>query len=191
MVADDVLEKLKQGNDRFMRGETRTDYSSNRREAVADDPCPSVVLVGCSDSRVPVETVFDVGIGDAWVVRSAGHVLSEAGLASVRFGVETWGIPLVVVVGHEDCLAVRAAVEGYAPPWLHPITDYIEADPVHLGTPAEDAAATFIKAVDTHVAASVVALTTYLKGLPLLDAAKPQVVGCTYHPTTGEVRWLT
>jgi carbonic anhydrase len=190
MVAGDVLERLKLGNDRFMRGETRTDYSSSHRQAVAEQPHPSVVIVGCSDSRVPVETVFDVGIGDAWVVRTAGHVLSEAGLASVRFGVETWGIPLVVVVGHEDCLAVRAALEGFAPAWLRPITEYIEADPAQLGTSGEDESA-LVRAVDTHVTASVAALTTYLKGLPLPDAATPQVVGCTYHPTTGEVRWLT
>jgi len=191
MGADEVLEQLRDGNRRFVRGEACTEYSPSRREAVAESPDPSVVIVGCSDSRVPVEAVFDMGIGDAWVVRSAGHVLSEAGLASVRFGVETWGIPLVLVVGHEDCQAVRAAVEGFNPAWLRPITDYIEAEPLLPDSSPADESDALIRAVDAHVAASVAALTTHLKGLALPDAAMPVVVGCTYHPATGEVRWLT
>ena len=190
MVADDVLERLREGAVRFRLGKSQTDYSKTQREAVAEEPTPSVVLLGCSDSRVPVEAVFDVGIGDAWVVRTAGHVLSDAGLASVRFGVEMWGIPLVVVVGHEDCLAVRAALQGDTPKWLAAITDYIETDPAALGASGEDEATVLNGAVDAHVKASVAALETYLKGLALPISNPPHVVGCTYHPATGEVHWL-
>jgi carbonic anhydrase len=188
MVAEEVLGRLKQGNERFVRGESRTHYLPEERAAVAAEPHPTVVLVGCSDSRVPLENIFDVGVGDAWVVRTAGHVLSDPGLVSVRFGVEEWHIPLVVVVGHEDCLVVSAAVDGESPAWLEPILEYIDGDSPPVADDAGEQAP-LINAVDEHVKASVVALKTYLKAAS--PAAQTGVVGCTYSPATGAVRWLT
>ena len=75
----------------------------------------------CSD-----EAVFDVGVGELFVVRTAGHVLAQASTASVRFAVEKLGARMVVVLGHEDCGAVQAALSADSPGWLAPIIDHIE-----------------------------------------------------------------
>lgn len=189
VTAEQVLARLKEGNTRFVRGENRTTYSPEQRNAVAAEPRPMAVIIGCSDSRVPPEAVFDLGVGDAFVVRSAGQVLSEAGLVSVRFGVELWGIPLVVVLGHEDCEAVRTAVAGDAPTWLHAITDFIDGAPESAALLGDDVRARSVEAVDEHVHASVAAIATYLGSLAV-ERDAPLVIGGTYSLSTGKVRWL-
>jgi carbonic anhydrase len=83
-----------------------------RRTELADDQHPFAVVLGCSDSRVAAELVFDQGLGDLFVVRTAGHVLDTTVLGSVEYGVAVLGTPLVVVLGHDRCGAVRAASDA-------------------------------------------------------------------------------
>ncbi len=127
---------------------------------------------------MPVETVFDVGPGELFVVRSAGHVISDAGYASVRFAVEQLGARLVVVLGHEDCGAVAAARAGNAPAYLAPVTDHIHTD-----------APTLAEAVDQHVRESTVELREWFDeaGFSETDVA---VIGAAYQLASGEVHWL-
>jgi carbonic anhydrase len=115
-TAAEVLAGLLTGNRRYaadLPGAPRRD--SYWREKTAGGQEPSAVVVACSDSRVPPEILFDQGIGDLFVVRTAGHVLDAAGMGSVHYAARQLDVPLVVVLGHTSCGAVSAAVEdGHA-----------------------------------------------------------------------------
>ncbi|GIG19609.1 carbonic anhydrase [Cellulomonas chitinilytica] len=101
---------LREGNDRFVRGEMQhPSQGIDRRAEVSTEQHPFAVLFGCSDSRVAAEIIFDQGLGDLFVVRTAGHVLDTTVIGSIEYGVEVLGAPLVVVLGHDSCGAVAAA----------------------------------------------------------------------------------
>ncbi len=108
---DEALTRLKEGNQRFVNGKTdrpRQDFS--RIKEVADGQHPFATIIGCSDSRVPNEIVFDQGLGDLFIVRTAGQVSTYASWGSVEFAEEVLGTKLIVVLGHTQCGAVNAAV---------------------------------------------------------------------------------
>ncbi len=114
MSPQEVLEQLEEGNLRFVEGRKREqDVSEARREELATyGQNPMAVIIGCSDSRVPPELIFDQGLGDLFVIRTAGHVLDMIGIGSVEYAVASLSTPLVVVLGHEDCGAVKATVDS-------------------------------------------------------------------------------
>jgi carbonic anhydrase len=111
--AEDALQILKDGNARFVAGDidpdTRRDVA--RREQLAERQEPFAIILGCSDSRDPVEIVFDQGLGDLFVIRVAGNVVSKTQLGSIEFAADNLGARLVVVLGHTNCGAVDAALE--------------------------------------------------------------------------------
>ena len=111
--ADQVLDELKSGNERFI-AEKRIfpQQSLERRAEVAGGQHPMAVILGCSDSRVPPEIIFDQGIGDLFVIRVAGNIINEAVIGSMEYAVEHLGVPLILVLGHQRCGAVEAAVKG-------------------------------------------------------------------------------
>lgn len=110
---DEALLRLKVGNARSARGKLAHPHQSPAdRTSVAMAQHPFAVVVSCSDSRVPPELVFDQGIGDLFVVRTAGEVLDDPGLGSIEYAIDHLGPQLVVVLGHERCGAVKAAVDG-------------------------------------------------------------------------------
>lgn len=111
--ADLALLRLKMGNSKFVGGaSTQAKKSAARRAQVAQSQKPFAIVVSCSDSRVAPELVFDQGLGDLFVVRTAGHVVDDVGLGSIEYAVEHLGASLIVVLGHERCGAVAAAVAG-------------------------------------------------------------------------------
>lgn len=106
-----VWEVLKSGNARFAHERAEHPHSDiARRVQLSSGQAPRAVVLSCSDSRVPVELVFDVGLGDIFVVRTAGHILDMAVLGSLEFALDGLGVDLVVVMGHERCGAVAATV---------------------------------------------------------------------------------
>ncbi len=112
-----ALAELIEGNARFAAGASvhpRQD-ASRRAEVLEKGQFPFAAIVSCSDSRVPPEIVFDQGLGDLFVLRTAGNLIDEVGAASIEYAVAHLGIPLVVVMGHSRCGAVTAAAEGGAP----------------------------------------------------------------------------
>ena len=110
--ANQALERLRAGNRRFVEGDRSVDTMSQARLShfVAGQR-PLAVILGCSDSRVPVEIVFDQGFGDLFVIRVAGNVVAPSQIGSVEFAVERLGTRLVVVLGHTRCGAVQATIE--------------------------------------------------------------------------------
>ncbi|EKT78874.1 MULTISPECIES: carbonic anhydrase [Rhodococcus] len=104
---------LRQGNERFVNG---TPLHPNQgiadRAALSDGQHPTAVLFGCGDSRVAAEIIFDQGLGDVFVVRTAGHVLDDAVLGSIEYAVDIVNVPLIVVLGHDGCGAVKATLDA-------------------------------------------------------------------------------
>jgi len=109
----DAYAALLEGNARFVQGDRlHPNQDADRRSAVAPQQRPFAVLFGCSDSRLAAEIIFDRGLGDLFVVRTAGHVAGPEVLGSIEYGVNVLGAPLVVVLGHDSCGAVTAASEA-------------------------------------------------------------------------------
>ena len=104
---------IKEGNQRFVSGEViHPNQSSEQRAALAGGQTPHVVLFGCGDSRLAAEIIFDQGLGDMFVVRTAGHVLDEAVMGTIEFGPDVLNVPLIVVLGHSNCGAVGATLKA-------------------------------------------------------------------------------
>lgn len=102
---------LKQGNERFVAGHPEhPSQSIDHRASLAAEQRPKAVVFGCADSRVAAEIIFDQGLGDMFVVRTAGHVIDSAVLGSIEYAVTVLDVPLVVVLGHDSCGAVKASL---------------------------------------------------------------------------------
>ncbi len=112
-VTADPLKRLLEGNQRHVRHKfTHPHQDAGRLREVASAQHPFAVILSCADSRVPPEVVFDQGLGDLFVVRVAGNILDNAILGSIEYATEYLHVPLVMVLGHERCGAVTAAVDG-------------------------------------------------------------------------------
>ena len=108
----EVWRELRAGNQRFISGTPLHPHQDvDRRRELAGVQKPLVAIFGCSDSRLSAEIIFDIGLGDAFVVRNAGQVVSESALGSLEYAVGVLGVPLILVLGHDQCGAVRAAIE--------------------------------------------------------------------------------
>jgi carbonic anhydrase len=113
--ADAALARLMEGNRRYTHQKAKhPDESLSRRRELEGTQHPFAVILGCADSRVPPELLFDQGLGDLFVIRVAGNIVDDAILGSIEYAVEHLGTKLIVVLGHEKCGAVTAAVEGGA-----------------------------------------------------------------------------
>ncbi|TQJ41190.1 carbonic anhydrase [Arthrobacter sp. SLBN-112] len=106
-------QRLLEGNERFVSGDAQhPNQGASRRRELMDTQNPFAVIFGCSDSRLAAEIIFDLGLGDAFVVRTAGHVLDDAVLGSLEYSVSVLNVPLIVVLGHDNCGAVTATKEA-------------------------------------------------------------------------------
>lgn len=104
---------LKQGNERFVSGATiHPSQGIADRAKLVNEQHPTAVLFGCGDSRVAAEIIFDQGLGDMFVVRTAGHVIDSSVLGSIEYAVEILNVPLIVVLGHDGCGAVKATLDA-------------------------------------------------------------------------------
>ena len=113
MTPDQALELLKQGNRHYLDGSSIRPHLTGpeQRSALAHGQQPFCVLVGCSDSRVPPELLFNRGLGELFIVRNAGNCVDLAAMGSIEYAVAMLGAPLIIVLGHERCGAVAAAVD--------------------------------------------------------------------------------
>ncbi|SCE82569.1 carbonic anhydrase [Micromonospora coriariae] len=184
--------ELAAGNRRFVRGAPRhPNQDAGHRAAVADGQHPFAVIVGCSDSRLAAEIIFDRGLGDLFVVRTAGHTTGPEVLGSVEYAVTVLGTPLVVVLGHDSCGAVQAARESAAtgtPPQGH-LRAVVDAVLPSLRRAEEEGVDDIDGIVDIHIAQTVEAL---LGQSPVLAAevarGRCAVVGVSYRLSAGVVR---
>ena len=122
LSADEALKKLKQGNKRFVElHQKHPDESGKRRKEMLKGQHPFVIVLSCSDSRVPPELIFDQGLGDIFEIRNAGNVLNDHVIGSIEYAVMHCGVKLIVIMGHQDCGAINATLSGVSE------TKYIKA----------------------------------------------------------------
>lgn len=185
MTADESLKDLMAGNARFVAGKT-----SNPRRSPADysklasGQTPDAVIVGCSDSRVPPEILFDQGVGDLFVIRVAGNIISGAGptvKGSIAYAVVALGAPLVMVLGHSQCGAVKSALETKELQVPQSIRDLVGM--VDTGG-AKDLDRAIVANVRTGVA-KLKSLEPTLTGY--IETKRIKVVGAVYDLATGRV----
>lgn len=113
-----ALKRLVDGNARFVAGTSTHNKRAtpNRREELVQGQAPFAIILGCSDSRVPAEIVFDQGLGDLFVIRIAGNIVAPSQIGSIEFAIEMFGTPLVIVLGHSQCGAISATVDALVHP---------------------------------------------------------------------------
>ena len=112
LTPDTVLQMLKDGNDRFMNDNLTARLHSAQVRAAATGQYPKAVILSCLDSRIPVEDVFDKGIGDIFVARVAGNIVNEDILGSMEYGCKVSGAKLILVLGHTECGAIKSAIDN-------------------------------------------------------------------------------
>ena len=175
-----ALEKLLQGNRRYLAGLPGSRYGmAERRKEIAEGQKPFAVVVCCSDSRVGPEVVFDQGLGDIFVIRTAGEVVDDVGLASIEYAVEHVGSTLVLVLGHERCGAVTAALAGGEAP------GHIGALVKAIAPAVEESKGAPGDALDNAVRAHIRAVARRLR--EVVHEHKVEVVGARYDLDTGVV----
>lgn len=122
LSAKEAIQKLKEGNKRFVKNQAKhPDESLERKKEMLKGQHPFVVILSCSDSRVPPELIFDQGLGDIFEIRNAGNVLNEHVIGSIEYAVMHCGVKLIVIMGHQDCGAIAATLSGVSE------TKYIQA----------------------------------------------------------------
>jgi len=187
----EAIAKLKEGNARYTSGNLQhPGQTTERRAELTKSQHPFAIILSCSDSRVPPEIVFDQGLGDLFIVRVAGNVLNDEGLGSIEYGVEILGARFIVVLGHQSCGAIDAAMKtvaakGKAPGHIQSLVTAIK--PVVDSTPKGDLD-TMIKANVKHVVDALRSSTPILKAR--VESGDVQVMGGYYTLDTGAVTFL-
>jgi carbonic anhydrase len=187
----EAISKLKEGNKRYTGGnQQHPRQATDQRAELTKGQHPFAIVIGCADSRVPPEIVFDQGLGDLFVLRVAGNVIDDHSLGSIEYAVDHFGTRLVVVLGHQNCGAVTAAKEtiaakGKAPGHIQSLVTAIR--PAVEATLNRDLEAT-IKANVKHVVEALRSSTPVLK--PKVDSGELRVVGADYSLDTGAVSFL-
>jgi carbonic anhydrase len=201
-----VLQILKEGNDRFVRGESLQRDLVRQIDATALNQFPMAIVLGCMDSRIPTEMVFDVGLGDIFSTRIAGNVLTNKVLASMEYACHVAGAKLVVVLGHTRCQAIRISCDMVArsstdlastgcdhlPALIEAIRPAIEGEKeTHVDRTGSNEA--FVSRVSRVNVQNTIAAIYQRSGTlrKLVDSGKIAVVGAIYDVATGRVEFLT
>ena len=187
-IAEEVWHELLEGNHRFVEGRMTQYRVRSKRESLVSGQRPKAVIIGCSDSRVPPELVFDQSLGDLFVIRAAGNVIDAIALGSVEYAVEHLGTRMVVVLGHDRCGAVQAACSGnrVSSPNLNSII--AELQPSVLECSRQTGAALIRDVVEKnalHVAEALILRSAVLRRA--YESDELQIVAARYDILNGEV----
>ena len=199
--AEDALQKLREGNRRFVTGELDDVAAAGRAYPgrLCDGQHPLAIVLACSDSRVPVELVFDQGFGSLFVIRVAGNVSAPTPIGSIEYAVQQFGTPLVVVLGHSQCGAVMATLDELAgelahrSPGLRAIVDRVRpaVEPILVANGDPHDPAVIEQSVRANIRASVGRLSNGSRLLERrVDAGQLVIVGAEYSIETGHVEFF-
>lgn len=191
MSPDKALQLLKEGNQRFITGKSiKPNQDIDRIKEVAAGQYPFATIVGCSDSRVPNEIIFDQGVGDLFIVRTAGQVSTYASWGSIEFAEEVLGTKLIVVLGHTKCGAVNAAVQ------LPEVPGHIVTLINAIKPAVEKAKASHPQdLLEASIRENILTQVDQLRNLEPVLAKRVRegsvkIIGALYHLETGEVEFL-
>ncbi|MGI6453910.1 MAG: carbonic anhydrase [Syntrophomonadaceae bacterium] len=193
ITPDFAQQLLLEGNGRFVAGNLvpRTDLEARRKDLFAKGQKPFAVILTCSDSRVPPEILFDQGLGDIFVIRVAGNVVDSLAMGSLEYGAEHLQAPLLVVLGHSRCGAVKASVDGGEAPGsigtivdkLKPLVDSLKAD----GLSGDELCQ---KVEDENISATIREIEKSPVIHHLVDQGKLKVIGAKYCLDSGKVSFF-
>ncbi len=195
--AADALERLRDGNRRFVKGDIRNAGSidRHRREQLVDGQSPFAVVLACSDSRVPVELIFDQELGELFVIRVAGNIATPSQIGSIEYAVTQLGSRLVVVLGHSNCGAVAATLESLAngapmpSPNLEAIVEQIRPALESLRAESDDVSLEDAIVANARRAAESLAKDSEILG-DLIASRNITVTSAEYSIETGEVAFF-
>ena len=200
LTPDQVIAELKAGNERFLSGEMTLQDNNSKLLATSKGQYPKAVILSCVDSRVPVETIFDEGIGDIFVGRVAGNIEDEDMLGSIEYGTAVAGSKLVLVLGHSQCGAVKGAVDiesvsKYGMENLNSLLTNIAPAVDSVLMEGEERTSKNHELVDRAVEKNVLLTMKRMREksptLANLEAeGKIKIVGAVYDLSTGQVNWL-
>ncbi|MFC3339966.1 carbonic anhydrase [Paracandidimonas soli] len=197
--AQEALQRLTEGNRRFVSTLRNSEQLPVRKANLVSEQEPFAIILGCSDSRVPAELVFDQGLGDLFVIRVAGNIVAPSQVGSVEFAASRYGTPLVVVLGHTQCGAIQATIEELQQPAedqsrnLRSIVDRVRPSVEGL---LQTELRHDLKTLTAHaVRCNVSVSVSHLRyGSPVLEQlirnGGLQVVGAEYSLETGEVHFF-
>ena len=195
LSTDQALQQLIEGNERFVAGHAR--FPTVCKETLADlakAQHPYATILGCSDSRVPPELIFDANFGELFIVRVAGNVVSPEVMGSLQYAGSHLHTPLFVVLGHEGCGAVGAAIESKLHDVKHRSHIQILVNNILPGLDAIDTTASsgdhMAHAVEANVRWSMQQLKDSPEGKAALQEGRAKLVGAVYEIRTGRVRFL-
>lgn len=196
LTPEEALQKLKAGNQRYATGNSKfPNLTQNRRNLTnTNGQHPFATIIGCSDSRVPIEHIFDAGIGDIFSIRVAGNVSDVDEVGSIEYGVEHLNTPILVVLGHTSCGAVTAVtrgdeVHGSIPALVDNIIPAVEKAKHEHGHDFNSEL--LAAAIDYNVWQSIEDLLSKSPGtVKLVESGKLLIVGAIYDLATGKVRWM-
>jgi carbonic anhydrase len=195
VTAKQALERLLSGNARFARGEARALAASGPRAELTEGQRPWATILGCSDSRVPPELIFDAGFGDLFVIRIAGNLISPEVAGSLQYAATQLATPLFVVLGHEGCGAVKAALAARRGTPADCARIQLLLDGILPGlaglAPGGAPAAELTRAVEANVRWSARRIRESPEGQAALAAGHMDCVGAVYELASGRVRFLT
>lgn len=195
LTPEEAMKKLQEGNERYVAGKsTQPNQSQARRQETAKGQHPFATVLACSDSREPVEIIFDGGIGDIFVIRVAGNVVDTIEVGSIEYGVANLHTPVVLVLGHTHCGAVAAAVkevpvQGSIAPLVENILPAVYT--VRKKDPKLAGAKLMARAIEENVRLSIenlIARSSIIR--EHIKEGKLQVLGAVYNIETGKIDWL-
>jgi carbonic anhydrase len=187
VTPEQALQKLAEGNKRFVSEKLSNPHcDAQTRTHLAGGQTPFAIILGCSDSRVPPEVIFDQGLGDLFVVRTAGNIVDDVVLGSIEYAAEHLGATLVVVLGHERCGAVKATAAGgeapgHIPALVRAIEPSVEKAKSLPGDLVDNAVNLNVEEMKRQIETSQPILAK------LIEEGKVKVVGGRYDLDTGEV----
>lgn len=184
---EESLTKLIQGNERYFSNKLICpERLQETRTSLIEIQTPMAVVLGCSDSRVPPEIIFDQGIGDLFVVRVAGNVAGPIEMDSIEYAIRALNAPLIVVLGHQNCGAVQAFLKGTIE--MIPFVAAEIQNSLNLPSGLDES---LEKAIKANVRAVVEKINTHPEFVPLIQENKLKVVGGYYKFSTGKVELLS
>lgn len=187
MNAKEALNRLKEGNARFITGNpTTAAQGDSARQALTGGQSPYAIILSCADSRVVPEQAFDTGLGEIFIIRVAGNVANTSSIASIEYAVANLGTKLIVVMGHQSCGAVGAAIAGGdAGPNLNKLVSYITPSVQKLGAAADMDA--IIKENANHSAATLMSQSKIIADA--VNSGEVEIVSAYYSLVTGAVEF--